>query len=374
MIKVLHIAKWFPSPQDEQLGVFVEKHVRSAMALVDTCVLHLCPGDYETIRIVDEERNGLRVVRVEYPSDRNLVYKMCRLSQTIGKACKIIEESFGTPDIVHAHTLAQPAIVARRRYSDTPIVLSEHWTGFVNGYYEQLSGWRKKAFLRAEKMCLLTTTPSPFLANAMKSYGFQGPFVTLPNVIEAGKPQLERPPGDKIHFLTVADLHDHNKNISGTLRALSQLSFEIKFDVIGEGEDRIELEDLTEELGLKEHVNFLGRHSNPEVLEKLGQVDCLIVNSRFETFSMITAEALASGTPVIATRCGGPEQFVNENNGILIEKDDQKQLVAALIRLPEVLGRIDREAIHNEFKSRFSPAAVGQQLVDIYQQIIAQRQ
>lgn len=46
------------------------------------------------------------------------------------------------------------------------------------------------------------------------------------------------------------------------------------------------------------------------------ECDFFVLNSNFETFSVVTAEALAYGKPVIATRCGGPEEFVNKIMGI----------------------------------------------------------
>ena len=49
----------------------------------------------------------------------------------------------------------------------------------------------------------------------------------------------------------------------------------------------------------------------------------LVVPSRRETFSLVTAEALASGTPVVATECGGPEEILTDDTGQLAQVNDR---------------------------------------------------
>ena len=56
-------------------------------------------------------------------------------------------------------------------------------------------------------------------------------------------------------------------------------------------------------------------------LELLTNADFHILNSDDEGFSVVTAEAILYGIPVIATKCGGPEDFVTPSTGILIERE-----------------------------------------------------
>ena len=55
-----------------------------------------------------------------------------------------------------------------------------------------------------------------------------------------------------------------------------------------------------------------------EIVKVYEECDCFVLPSAGETFGVVYVEAMAAGLPVIATRCGGPEDFVNEDNGILI--------------------------------------------------------
>ena len=62
-----------------------------------------------------------------------------------------------------------------------------------------------------------------------------------------------------------------------------------------------------------------------------------VLASLTETFSAATAEALASGLPVLATRCGGPEEYLTPELGRLVAADDVEALHAGLV---EMLARL----------------------------------
>lgn len=97
--------------------------------------------------------------------------------------------------------------------------------------------------------------------------------------------------------------------------------------IIGQGKDKEMLIEIARELGvLNSNVIFEGLKSNPEVYQYLQKSDFLVMNSRFETFSLICCEALSCGKPVLATRCGGPQEFIDDEVGVLIDVDDDVQL------------------------------------------------
>jgi len=93
----------------------------------------------------------------------------------------------------------------------------------------------------------------------------------------------------------------------------------------------------------------------------------LVVPSRRETFSLVTAEALASGTPVVATRCGGPEDIITEETGQLTDVDDAAALAIAI---ESMLNRsYDRAALRRYAVDRFGSAAAAERLGRLYERV-----
>ena len=90
--------------------------------------------------------------------------------------------------------------------------------------------------------------------------------------------------------------------------------------------DEAEVHKLVGELGLASHIRFAGQSSPAEVAAAMRRSALLVVPSRRETFSAVTAEAIASGTPVVATRCGGPEDIITPENGRLVPPEDPEAM------------------------------------------------
>ena len=86
-----------------------------------------------------------------------------------------------------------------------------------------------------------------------------------------------------------------------------------------------------DELGLSDRVTFVGfREDVPSVLRSL---DVFVLSSLTEGFSLATVQALASGLPVIATACGGPEEILRDGTGILVPPSDAAAMADALQRV-----------------------------------------
>ena len=90
------------------------------------------------------------------------------------------------------------------------------------------------------------------------------------------------------------------------------------------------------------------------------------MNSRFETFSLICAEALSCGKPVIATRCGGPEEFIDSSNGILIPVNDTDALKAAILQMSKNYSNYSPEQLRNQAAKQFNSESVGNSFDLVY--------
>ena len=111
--------------------------------------------------------------------------------------------------------------------------------------------------------------------------------------------------------------------------------------LLGEGPARGALEGLAAELGIAPFVRFLGFCSNP--FPYVRAADMLILSSRYEGLPMVLAEAMALGTPVIATDCPtGPRDLLGDGAGLLVAPGDAEGMADAIERF--VVDPVLREA------------------------------
>jgi glycosyltransferase involved in cell wall biosynthesis len=95
-----------------------------------------------------------------------------------------------------------------------------------------------------------------------------------------------------------------------------------KFVFAGSGDMRTKLEQRSRELGIHDATRFLGFRNGQELVDLYKSADVVCVPSRNEPFGITILEAWAAGKPVVATRNGGPGEFVWHNvNGLQISPE-----------------------------------------------------
>jgi glycosyltransferase involved in cell wall biosynthesis len=124
--------------------------------------------------------------------------------------------------------------------------------------------------------------------------------------------------------------------------------------ILGEGEDMARLKHLAKDLGIIDAVRFPGFQSNPYTYLK--HANLLVSPSRYEGLSNVILEALALGTPVVATDCpGGNREVVKEGvNGWLAKVDDPESLAQALLRALKERLTLDANVIRAQCEAKFS--------------------
>jgi len=146
-----------------------------------------------------------------------------------------------------------------------------------------------------------------------------------------------------------------------------------RFVVVGDGDDRHtrDLMDLRDRLGLIGDVVFAG--FRPDVNEVMRAFDVYALTSRSEGFSLSTIEAMASGVPVVATRCGGPEEILEDREtGLLVENGSAPAVAHAIQRLrsdPEERRRLADAARHVVMK-RYTVEAQVRAYEQLYEQLL----
>lgn len=133
----------------------------------------------------------------------------------------------------------------------------------------------------------------------------------------------------------------HFKGVDVLLDAVKQYEDQFPYTltlIVGDGDERDALHAQAVELGLKS-VRFLGNVNQEQLRGLYNIADVSLVPSRREPFGLVAIEAMACGTPVIATNQGGLPDFVNESVGALVEPENPDDLARAIL---EVLKREDQ--------------------------------
>ena len=116
-------------------------------------------------------------------------------------------------------------------------------------------------------------------------------------------------------------------------------------DVAGDGEERARLEAAAGELGVGDRVRFLGSQTRERVFDLFRAAEACVLSSTWENFPHVVVEALAVGTPVVATAVGGVAEVVEDGqNGLLVAPGDAHELAGALRRILDEPGLRERLA------------------------------
>lgn len=293
-------------------------------------------------------------------------------SNYIKMADKLYSEyikEFGIPDIIHAHNFLYAGIIAEflnDKYGVNYIV-TEHSSSFVRN---KLSNEKIKSIEEVARNASKVTAVSSSFNGILKEYTKTNIDV-LSNIVDDFffQKNLHNKTSDDFIFLHIASL-DKNKNQELLIRSfekIAKLNNNIYLNIAGDGYMRSFLESLVKKLDIERQVNFLGRMSQEKVRDEMMQSDCFVLPSNFETFGVVLIEALACGLPLIATKCGGPGDILNEQNGILIDVENQLQLEDAMMTIYKNADKYNKEKLRDDAKERFGEKAFIKNVMKYYE-------
>jgi len=132
------------------------------------------------------------------------------------------------------------------------------------------------------------------------------------------------------------------------------------------------LQSLRDEYGLKEMVTFLGKRSQETLPYYYSAAEVVVVPSFYESFGMVALEAMACGTPVVASEVGGLAFLVQDGvTGYTVPVDDPSMLanrLTTLIREPENRERMGQQAC--EYAQEYSWGRIVEQLMKVYEEVL----
>lgn len=279
-------------------------------------------------------------------------------------------------DIIHAHCCVWAGYAARKLSEKTkiPYVVTEHATLFQlhkNEISVTNNAVIAEVFQKAAKVICVSRTFAKLLDDYTSNIEVIG------NVVDCEQFQVKETNKEAVRLLTVCYMEEeaqlYKKGMDILIKAWAKVSAkypQAKLIIGGGGKSLEKVVEWTREYQVTENVEFLGALTRQQVVEQMQMCDCFVLPSRYETFGVVYIEAMACGKPVIAVANGGPDDFVHEFNGILIQPEQEGELVVALENMigeiTQPNSKYNSEIIASYVGQKFSYKAISEQLESVY--------
>lgn len=325
-----------------------------------------------------EEIDGIFVVRIEGfyigpPSPRRDHIGWVRAGElAFDEYCRIR----GIPDLIHAHNLNPAGLLGHQlaKHAGVPFVITEHSTYYARKLVPRALYPRLR---RAAKASRSIAVVSPGLGQHLTdTLGLSHESMEwIPNLIEPGVADHPLPVKEEqqvFRFLSIGNLIPV-KGHEFLLRAFAK-SFagnkDVELRIAGDGPLEAVLSDLSKKLDIESQVSFLGRLSRKAVMSELDAADSLVLSSLIETFGVVVIEALARGKPVVATRCGGPEWIITEDDGIVVDAGDVEALASGMNTILKQRDHYRDHELRDRAFERFGSERISARLQSFYRAAI----
>ncbi len=383
-MKILFITSWYPDSNNTSSGIFIKEHAKAVIFQGhDLLVLHINFHNSSSIFKLSTEfftdDGFIPVHRIKLESKYwKWFYHWIGFTNYLTYRCikRNILKDF-QPDLIHAHVIFPSGIVGNHisRKLKVPLFITEHWSGFEKFCRHLL--FRRKA-RKALQECSCIMPVSDFLAGRIRPFvKDKGKIRVIPNIIDSNIFKLSSvkrygPPYSSLNLTMIASWHRRKVNYKRPdliFEALKIFSLQFEGDVtlwvVGDGDllDKYKIEPA--EYPFK--CIFTGFLSKDEINKLLEKTDFFLHASDFETFSVVTAEALMTGTPVIVSDLPALRELVNSGNGILV-KNDISQWVDAIDAATR--QKWDAGKISESVSGKFSYESIGKKLTGVYNQAI----
>lgn len=288
----------------------------------------------------------------------------------------------GSPDVLYAHFQWNISYVSRlRKKYGIPLIGVEHWSGMTSETLPPLSIYQGNiAYSTADKILAVSKS---LQSDIYRHFGKESTVVydMLGQEFIASDTRTDKKTesflsGGAFQFVAIGSLI-YRKGFDVLIDAFAKSNLakkKCRVVIIGDGPEKMKLIKQTEEFGLSDCVSLVGRKTKDEIISIMHDSHAFVLSSRAETFGVVCIEALSQGLPNIATICGGPEEFVNERNGLLVEPNDVDALSEAMCKMFENHNQYDKVAIANECINHFSPSVIAKQLSAIFEEVINNRE
>lgn len=358
-IKVLHITYWYPNRRNKLEALFIKNHVNSLLPRVEHQYLYHFQVSYSDRFYLNTRRvsQNQSVFQLLGPIPWWLVEILSFMGMSFllfvkAKKYDVVNIHIAYPLLTYFHLL--------KKWIKKPIVITEHWSGYHFNFGVKKALPRAKRIFKHDLPCIAVS--QSLLMDIRKFSGVAlSKSIVLPNVVDVKVFNRHPYPTDVKTFFMVSNWKWPKRPeviINAFFDFIQTDEYSnYKLRIGGAGVQLEEMKKLIESLKINASVTILGPLRPEVIAREMNECTAFLHCSEYETFSVVCAEALSCGVPVVASEVGGIPEFVDIKNGILVKNNAVQEWHLALRKFAQ--SHFDCSKISAEAQKKFSMEGVG---------------
>ena len=359
-MKILMIPSWYGTRTAPLLGSFYKEQAEALAAMGhEVAVLYAEVGG--SFRSADnglwhERVNGVETYVWVRPNltprfERGRCFQRTRMLLHMYKR---LVKDWGVPDVVNLRSSLQgyEAVKLCEKYR-LPLFFMEHSSFVVT---EGEGSAARKRLYRVMDAAAVNACVGSTLMKVMKPY--KADTRMIPDFVDERRFYIgeKQDPDAPFTFAAMGQLRPikgHDTLIRAFALLKKKTDRPVRLHIAGAGGLKDYLQGIIDEEGLSDSCKLVGTVPRDEVPVFMNNCDCFVCSSRTEMLSCVLHECAACGKPAIGTMCGGPQDIISEETGVLVPVDDPAAMAEAMLRMMDQAGTYDREAIRRHIIARF---------------------
>jgi len=379
---ILIIPSWYKSDKYPNAGVFFEEKARALKKRGHQVGIifpsFLDENSESTISYSEFDDNGIFTIYqyVKPISKRSSkINNRFFLFRLYHKAYKRYVKQMGTPTVIHSHVYKYAGMFGAylNKRKQIPHVFTEHFSVWVN-----LASKMPPSDIRVINDVLKWSNQaiavSHFLKGGLIKYiDKEHDINVLPNMINDifFKKEKQIIKSSKFRFINVGSLttvKNHLMLLKAFSVFLNKYNLDSELYIVGDGVLKEIIKNEIRLLKLENNVFLTGNLSRNAIKTEIKKSHVGVISSVVETFSIAGIEFMSQGLPVVTTNCGGPNDYIREFNGVVV--NSKEEMVTSLFEIQRDYKKYNPIAISEYIKSNFSEAVITAKLERIYKAII----